>query len=120
MYETELDNMITMTAKAQLEPDGVRYTYEFNNHSNVSYQNLQAVTCVKLYSNFSDTFLQRTYVHHPDGFDLMASETLQRLTMPLQKWLSCRYLVSYSWPVSPTRIEKDEDSVTRYNKSRKG
>jgi hypothetical protein len=118
-YETELNDMVKMIAKAQLEPDGVRYTYEFNNHSNVSYQNFQAVTCVKLYSNFSDTFLERTYVHHRDGFDLMASETPQRLTMPLEKWLPCRYLVSYSWPVSPSRIEKDENSVTRYNKSRK-
>jgi len=87
--------------------------------ADISYSNLQAVTCVKLYSLFSDTLLQRTYVHHSDGFDLMASETPQRLTMPLQKWLPCRYLVSYSWPVASKRMEKDEDFVTRYYKSRK-
>ena len=118
-YETELNNMVKMIAKAELEPNGVRYTYEFKNHSNLTYENFQAVTCVKLYSTFSDTRLERTYVHHADGFDLMASETPGRLTLPLQNWLPCRYLVSYSWPVAPRRIEKGEDSITRYNKSRK-
>lgn len=119
IYETRLDSLITMVATAHLEPDGLRYTYKFINHSNISYLNFQAVTCVKLYSRFSDTLLQRTYVHHSDGFDLMASETPERLTMSLQKWLPCRYLVSYSWPIQSKRIEKDENSITRYNKSRK-
>ena len=102
IYETELNGMIRMIATAHLEPNGLRYTYKFINHSNVSYLNFQAVTCVKLYSLFSDTLLRRTYVHHPDGFDLMASETPGRLTMPLQTWLPCRYLVSYTWPVAST------------------
>jgi len=119
MYETDLDDKVKMIAKAQLESNGVRYSYKFINHSNISYQNFQPVTCVKLYSAFSDTLLQRTYVHHPGGFDLLASETPERLTMPLQKWLPCRYLVSYSWPINAKIIEKDEDSITRYNKSRK-
>jgi hypothetical protein len=57
VYETVLNNMVTMIAKAELEPEGVRYTYQFNNHSNISYENFQAVTCVKLYSVFSDTRL---------------------------------------------------------------
>lgn len=119
IYETKLDGLITMTATARLESDGLRYTYTFVNHSNESYQNLQAVTCVKLYSTFADTLLQRTYVHHADGFELLAAETPERLSMPMQKWLPCRYLVSYTWPVSPKRIEKDEDFITRYHKSRK-
>ena len=72
-----------------------------------------------MYSLFSDTLLQRTYVHHSNGFDLLASETPERLTMSLQKWLPCRYLVSYTWPIPSKRIEKDEDSITRYYKSRK-
>ena len=117
-YETEFDN-IKMIATARLEPDGLRCTYKFINRSNNSYQNLQAVTCVKLYSVFSDTLLQRTYVHHPNGFDLMASETPERLSMSLQKWLPCRYLVSYNWPVESKRMEKKDDFITRYNKSRK-
>jgi len=118
IYETEFNN-IKMTATARLETDGVRFTYEFVNHSTISYQNLQAVTCVKLYSAFSDTLLQRTYVHHQNGFDLLASETPERLSMSLEKWLPCRYLVSYNWPVPLNRVEKGEDAITRYNKSRK-
>ena len=118
-YETDLSNEVKMIAKARLENDGIRYTYEFINHSNISYTNFQAVTCVKLYSFFSDTLLQRTYVHHTNGFDLMASETPGRLNMPLNKWLPCRYMVSYNWPVPEKLVQKDEDSITRYNKSRK-
>jgi len=119
IYETEFDKSIKMIATARLESDGLRYTYKFINSSTVSYSKFQAVTCVKLYSTFSDTLLERTYVHHSNGFDLLASETPQRLTMPLNKWLPCRYLVSYSWPVPSKQIEKDEDSIIRYYKSRK-
>lgn len=118
-YETVLNDSVKMTAKAQLDAYGVRYSYTFMNNSSVSYQKIQAVTCVKLYSVFSDTLLERTYVHHSDGVDLLASETPERLTMPLNKWLPCRYLVSCDWPVAAKRKEKDEDSITRYNKSRK-
>ena len=118
-YETTLNNKIKMIATVTLEDDGVRYTYKFINNSTINYTNLQAVTCVKLYSVFSDTLLQRTYVHHTNGFDLLASETPARLSMPLSKWLSCRYLVSYSWPVPTKLVQKDEDAITRYNKSRK-
>ena len=118
-YETVLNNEIKLIATASLEDDGVRYTYKFINNSTINYTNLQAVTCVKLYSAFSDTLLQRTYVHHTNGFDLLASETPGRLTMPLSKWLPCRYIVSYSWPVPAKLVQKDEDSITRYNKSRK-
>jgi hypothetical protein len=117
VYQTDLDGGIAMIATARLEPDGLRYTYEFTNHSNSSYKNLQAVTCVKLYSLFSDTLLERTYVHHATGFELLASETPERLTM--KNWLPCRYLVSYTWPVNSKRVEKDEDNITRYHKSKK-
>lgn len=118
-YETELNGNIKMIARAQLEYDGVRYTYLFSNRSAIAYENMQAVTCVKLYSAFSDTLLERTYVHHPDGFDLLAAETPGRLTMPLAEWLPCRYLVSYTWPVPVKKVEKDAESITRYYKSRK-
>jgi len=118
-YETDLSNQVKMIAKVQLEFNRVEYSYEFINHSNISYANFQAVTCVKLFSAFSDTLLQRTYVHHTNGFDLLASETPQRLHMPLNKWLPCRYMVSYNWPVPFKLIVKDADSIKRYNKSRK-
>ena len=118
-YETDLNNKIKMIATASLEDDGVRYTYKFINNSTIGYTNFQAVTCVMLYSVFSDTLLQRTYVHHTNGFDLLASETPGRLNMPLNKWLPCRYMVSYNWPVPAKLVQKDEDFITRYNKSRK-
>lgn len=118
IYETALKGEVKMIAKARLDATGVHYTYEFTNHSDISYQNFQAVTCVKLYSAFSDVLLERTYVHHKEGFELLASETPKRLTMPLQQWLPCRYLVSYRWPVPAQRVAKDEDNITRYNKSR--
>ncbi|MRG45267.1 hypothetical protein GFS24_09080 [Chitinophaga sp. SYP-B3965] len=62
---------------------------------------------------YSDTQLERTYVHHPNGFERLAAETPAPLTMP------CRYLVSYTWPVVPRRIEKKEDNITWYHKSKK-
>jgi len=119
IYETVLNNNIKLIARAKLDSIAVEYSYELTNNSTIPYRSLQAVTCVKLYSMFSDTLLERTYVHHSNGFDLLASETPQRLTMGLQQWLPCRYLVSYTWPISNKRIEKDEDGITRYNKSRK-
>jgi hypothetical protein len=119
MYETTFNDHIKMMAKVEVETDGVSYTYTITNNSTIGYENLQAVTCIKLYSAFSDTLLTRTYVHHANGFDLLASETPERLTMPLDKWLPCRYLVSYTWPVPAKRMEKDADSITRYYKSRK-
>ncbi|GHM99488.1 hypothetical protein WSM22_09780 [Cytophagales bacterium WSM2-2] len=115
-YETELMNRVKMVAIAIMEPDGIRIKYQLTNHSDISYSNLQAVTCVKLYSLFSDNLLERTYVHHTDGFELIASETPERLTM--NNWLPCRYLVSYTWPVAEKRVEKD-GNITRYYKSRK-
>jgi hypothetical protein len=55
---------------------------------------IYAVTDPRLTSIFQDVRLERTYVHHTDGFDLLASETPDRLKMPLDQWLPCRYLAS--------------------------
>ena len=119
IYECEFNNNIKLSAEARLSHDGVAYTYHITNNSTITYENMQAPTCVKLYSSFSDTLLERTYVHHADGFDLLASETPERLTMGIGKWLPCRYLVPYTWPVNISRVEKGEDGITRYHKSRK-
>ena len=119
IYECEFSDNIKLTAEARLSHDGVSYTYHITNNSTVAYENMQAPTCVKLYSAFSDTLLERTYVHHADGFDLLASETPERLTMGIGEWLPCRYLVPYTWPINRSRVEKDEDGITRYHKSRK-
>ena len=120
-YEMNLRETVTMKAEARLESDGVRFVYEFTNLSDNGYQELQAVTCVQLRSVFSDLYLERTYVYHDWGFDLLASETPLRLRMPRDEWLPCRYLVPYTWPVKPEgeRVEVREDGATIYHKSRR-
>jgi hypothetical protein len=117
-YERELKGGIYMKARATLEEDGVIFHYEFVNLSNVDYVMITAVTDPRLTSVFHDVRLERTYVHHQDGFDLLASETPGRLTMPLDQWLPSRYLASYTWPVPAQRIEHRGDAITYYNKSR--
>jgi hypothetical protein len=89
------------------------------NRSAVAYDNVQAVTDPRLLSPLlHDVRLERTYVHHPAGFDLMASETPARLTMPLRRWLPNRYRVPFRWPVDTQRVAKQPDGITWYNKSR--
>jgi hypothetical protein len=117
-YERDLTGDVHLLARATLEDDGVRFHYEFVNRSNVAYDMIYAVTDPRLISIFHDLRLERTYVHHPDGFDLLASETPSRLTMPLDQWLPARYLASFTWPVPPQRVEHRRDGITYYNKSR--
>jgi hypothetical protein len=117
-YERDLRGGIHLKATAILEDDGVRFRYEFTNRSAVVYSMITAVTDPRLTGSLHDTMLERTYVHHADGFDLLASETPGRLTMPPQQWLPLRYLASYTWPVPELKIEKRTDGITYYNKSR--
>ena len=111
---------VHMLARATLENDGVRFHYEFTNHSTTDYDMVYAVTDPRLTSIFHDVRLERTYVHHAEGFDLLASETPERLTEPLFWWLPARYLVSFVWPVPPAakRVDRRSDGITYYNKSR--
>jgi hypothetical protein len=118
-YQAEFDPGIRMNASATLEDDGVRYKYEFTNASQLDYDMMQAVTDPRMISpSFRDVRLERTYVHHADGFDLLAAETPGRVTMPLNQWLPNRYRVSYTWPVEAERMIKQTDGITWYNKSR--
>jgi hypothetical protein len=117
-YERDLEPEIHMVARATLEDDGVRFRYEFINRSKVDYDMIYAVTDPRLTGIFHDVRLERTYVHHKEGFDLLASETPSRLTTPLNQWLPSRYLVSFTWPVPTQRVERREDGITYYNKSR--
>jgi len=116
-YERELPNEIHLLARAILESDGVRFHYEFLNRSSVAYQMIYAVTDPRLTSIFHDVRLERTYVHHTNGFDLLASQTPERLTMPLDQWLPARYLASFTWPVPARPVERREDGINYYNKS---
>lgn len=117
-YEGDLPEAVHMLARATLEDDGVRFHYEFSNRSGVAYDMIYGVTDPRLTSMFHDVRLERTYVHHADGFDLLASESPNRLTIPLDQWLPARYLASFTWPVPAERIKRSEDGITYYTKSR--
>ncbi|HKF22339.1 MAG TPA: hypothetical protein VKE93_12275 [Candidatus Angelobacter sp.] len=116
-YERDFGG-VHMLARATLEDDGIRFHYEFANRSNTAYDMIYAVTDPRLTSIFHDERLERTYVHHKDGFDLLASETPARLTMPMNQWLPNRYAASYTWPVPPKLVERSDDGITHYNKLR--
>jgi len=117
-YESDLKGNVHLLARATLEEDGVLFHYELQNRSNVDYEMALAITDPRMISTLHDERLERTYVHHRDGFDLLASETPERLTLPLNQWLPSRYLASYTWPVPALRVEKRTDGITYYNKSR--
>jgi len=117
-YHMDFACGLHMQATASLEEDGVRFRYQFENRSKVAYEMIYAPTDPRLTSIFHDVRLERTYVHHKDGFDLLASETPGRLTMPLSQWLPARYLASYTWPIPAKKVEKRDDDITYYNKSR--
>jgi hypothetical protein len=119
-YERTLPGGVHLVARATLEDDGVRFRYELANRAAAAYDMIVAVTDPRLTGVFHDARLERTYVHHADGFDLLASETPARLTLPLARWLPARYLASYTWPVpAPAhRVERRGDDIVYYTKSR--
>ena len=116
-YERNLRG-VHLIARALLQDDGVVFRYEFMNRSGTSFDMICAVTDPWLGPLFQDVRLERTYVHHADGFDLLASETPERFVMPLNHWLPSRYTASYLWPVPPNRVQHQSEGVTQYNKSR--
>lgn len=117
-YEAHFAPGIHFLARVSLEPDGVLYHYELANGSDVDFDLAQAVTDPRMLSPlFHDVRLERTYVHHPQGFVLLAAEMPERLTMPLDRWLPNRYRVSYAWPVERTRVQKQGDGITFFNAS---
>jgi hypothetical protein len=117
-YKLELPGDVDMVARAKLEEDGVRFQYEFTNRSATGYDMIYAVTDPRLTGIFHDVRMERTYVHHANGFDLLASDVPARLTLPLDRWLPARVLASFTWPVPQQRIEKRDESITHYNKAR--
>src|SRR5207247_11242174 len=88
--------------------------------SQVDYDFLQAIWDPRLYQSiFRDVRLERTYVHRKEGVDLLASDMPARLTMPLNEWLPCRYLDSYTWPVAPAgKRDVNHGALTYYYASR--
>jgi hypothetical protein len=116
-YERDLRDGAHLLGRATLDEDGVRFHFRFRNESDATYDLVYAPLDPRLTAEFHDERLERTYVHHADGFDLLASETPSRLTMPLDRWLPARYLASFTWPVRPERIE-NRDGIPHYHKSR--
>jgi hypothetical protein len=117
-YKRRLPDSIDMSVRATLEEDGIRFQYEFTNQSSTSYDMIYAVTDPRLTGILHDVRMERTYVHHSNGFDLLASDVPVRLTLPLDRWLPCRILASFTWPVPAQRVEKRGDGITYYNKAR--
>jgi hypothetical protein len=109
---------IHFVARATLESDGVLFHYEFENRSEVDYDMATAVTDPRFKTFFYDPRLERTYVHHREGFDLLASETPARLTMPLSQWFPVRYLAQFTAPIPEQRVQHRDDGITYYYKSR--
>jgi len=116
-YEMDVKSGIHFLARAILQEDGVLFHYEFTNSSQKDYDMIYAVTDPRLTGIFHDVRLERTFVHHKNGFELLASETPGRLTMPLNQWLPSRYLDSYTWPIPKQHVERRDDGITYYNKS---
>jgi hypothetical protein len=117
-YERDLPGDIHLLARATLEEDGVRFHYEFTNRSALAYDNIYAPTDPRLTGILHDERLERTYVHHANGFDLLASETPERLTLPLDRWLPARYLAQLTAPIPAERVQHRDDGITYYYKSR--
>ena len=109
---------IHFSARATLESDGVLFDYEFVNHSDHDYDMVWAVTDPRFKTFFYDPRLERTYVHHTDGFDLLASETPARLTMPLSQWFPARYHAQLTAPIPEQKVQHRDDGITYYYKSR--
>jgi hypothetical protein len=116
-YERNLPGPVHMLARATLEEDGVRFHFRLRNQSDRTFDLVWAIVDPRLASVFHDVRLERTYVHHADGFELLASETPSRLTMPLDEWLPARYLASFTWPIPSQPVER-RDGIPHYNKSR--
>ena len=109
---------IHFLARATLMEDGIVFHYEFTNHSGVDYDVATAITDPRFHGVFYDPRLERTYVHHQEGFDLLASEMPARLTIPLKDWFPVRYLASFTVPVPKERVQHRDDGITYYYKSR--
>ncbi len=119
-YETHFPPGIHFMGRASLEPDGILFHYEFDNGSDIDFDSVQAITDPRMLSPvLHDVRLERTYVHRPQAFVLLASDMPERLTMSLRDWLPSRYRISYTWPVDKTRVQRQVDGITFYNASQR-
>jgi hypothetical protein len=116
-YALDLPSGARIRGVASLAVDGLTLEYEITWNGRTLAE-VQAPTCIKLYRPFTDVFLERTYTHHADGLELLASDTPERLSRNAEEWLPCRYLARCEPPsISPQqRVERQPDGVIRYTK----
>ena len=69
-YERDLEQGVHMLARATMQEDGVLFHYELRNGSNADYEMALAITDPRMVSTLHDVRLERTYVHHKEGFEL--------------------------------------------------
>lgn len=116
-YERDFKGDIHLIARATLEDDGVLFHYEFFNRVQHDFRHDLGPYRSTAHLNFSRCSARADLRADKTGFDLLASETANRLTMPLSEWLPARYLASFTWPVPTQRIEHRADGITYYNRS---
>jgi len=118
-YSMRTQSGFILNCRVALEANGISIGYEVISSSVLKLAAVEAPTCVKLYRPFTDVFLERTYVHDPNGLQLIASETADRLEKNAEEWLPCRYIarVAKNAPPVAHRVERLDD-VTRHFRSR--
>ena len=117
-YRMSLPMGIGITARVTLEGDGIRFRYDFSNHSSTRFDMIYAVTDPRMVTPaFRDVRLERTYIHDARGFELLAAEWPERTTEPLDAWLPSRVRAPYTWPLDKERTAKQPDGITWYNRS---
>jgi hypothetical protein len=110
---------VKLECKISLDADGIRVSYNITNLTGEHYPRTIVSTCNKLRSAFYDVFLERTYVHHQDGFAQLAEFIPQRIVMPIDQWLPCRIRAAYT--IQPPVIQKKRgaDGIMLYDSPKK-
>lgn len=93
-----LKSGVMLSGRAAMEPDGVRLTYLAKDHTDLDFEEFQAPTCVKLYSEFYDLFLERTHIHTLGHREIHA-DPLARSERRVSRFaaLGCSLIFDYSF-----------------------
>ena len=98
LMEMALPDNVGMECRITAQHTGLTFRYTIANNSDVAFDYLQPVTCVKLQRGLHDLFLERTYVHHADGFELLHGRCRHRLPRTTQRCSrTCRSRFILRW-----------------------
>ena len=102
-YAMGIGSNIAMICEVLAEADGPRFRYTFTNLSDQAYATIRPINCAQLGTGpaFGDERLERTWVHHASGYDLLAAESSERLTLPVKEWVQSRYHAFIEVPQGP-------------------